>query len=83
MMLHKLTLGHLKDFLEDRKSKKPHLSQTTLRMDAKTLKVDLEWGVEWGHIKENPFRKFRLPKEVRKRTPSLTEEEYGQLFVKP
>ena len=77
LVLHKLTLGHLKDFLEDRKIEKPDLSQTTLRMDAKTLKAALERAVEWGHIKENPFRDFRLPKEARKRTPSFTEEEYG------
>ncbi len=79
LMLHKLTLGHLKVFLEDRKSENPDISSSTLRIDAKTLKAAMEKGVEWGNIKENPFRKFRLPKEVRKRTPSLTEDEYRTL----
>lgn len=76
VMLHKLTLAHLKDFLEDRKSENPDISPTTLRIDAKTLKAALEMGVEWGNIKENSFRKFRLPKVQRKRTASLTLDEY-------
>ncbi|GEM_PF-2945460 len=75
--VHELKSLHLEEFKEARKKV---VSLTTVNMDIRTLKATLEMAIDWGYIKENPFRRIKTIRQENKRTDYLDKDEFERLL---
>ncbi len=77
MMLRQLKSSQAEEFKESRCQK---VSITTVNIDLRTLKSAMELAIDWGYLKENPFRRVRQIRQERKLPVYMTKEEFSQLI---
>ncbi len=74
--LDELTAEDLEGY---KRSRKGRVKDSTINIDARTLKAALEVAVTWGRIPANPFRAVKLIRVPKKQIRPFTKEEFTTL----
>lgn len=77
MKLKDITIEHLRKYVEERRK---NVSTATVSIDVRTLKAAMQLAVEWEHLQENPFKKFKNPRQERKPVKFLNRDDLDRLL---
>jgi integrase len=77
--LYQLQSSDAEDFKQLRKNQNTHPSDATINMDIRTLKSALQFAVDSGKLRENPFRSVKQIRCPRKQMPNFSHAEFNHL----
>lgn len=86
VLLEKLEPRHLDDYkakrlAEIQAAKGPQAGKTTVNIDVRTLKRALEYAIDWGYLRENPFRRIKTIRQEDKSPMAMSRQELSDLLV--
>lgn len=87
ILLSKLEPHHLEEFkqkrLDEIRAKKGSSSvgKTTVNMDVRTLKRALEYAIDWGYLKDNPFRRVKSIRTEAKKPMAMSPEDFTTMLM--
>lgn len=86
MLLSQLGPEHLEEYKQSRLTEiqqskdDPRAGVTTVNIDVRTLKAAMEYAIDWGYLRMNPFRRIRLIHQEKRVPEYLQQDEFQALL---